>query len=317
MGQPGPAHTPHQVGTLPAQKGEAGVDGGGERRRGQAEGQDRWHRGSAEWSEGRREEQKRWGPTSGVQAEAGAEGPRRGKTPGPDYGCWVGERGEYHSSRLLSLKFPRPVREGLPFLTRPLPSRSQGTHTLAPLPMCCPGTQESGCLILLHPSDLQSQEAGISVPGVPGSLCCPPPWTPDLCPPWGPRGTMWRCPQRLLLLLLLAGSALGVRRGRGRRELAPALHLRGIRDAGGRYCQEQDLCCRGRADDCSLPYLGSTCYCDLFCNRTISDCCPDFWDFCLGVPPPIPPIQGGHRTFRGGVGFRPQSPQGSGTRPMH
>ncbi|XP_026372608.1 tubulointerstitial nephritis antigen-like [Ursus americanus] len=104
---------------------------------------------------------------------------------------------------------------------------------------------------------------------------------------------MWRCPLELLLLLLLAGeSALGARRGRGRRELAPGLHLRGIRDAGGRYCQEQDLCCRGRADDCALPYLGATCYCDLFCNRTVSDCCPDFWDFCLGVPPPFPPIQG-------------------------
>ncbi|XP_073649133.1 tubulointerstitial nephritis antigen-like isoform X3 [Tursiops truncatus] len=102
---------------------------------------------------------------------------------------------------------------------------------------------------------------------------------------------MWRCP--LGLLLLLAGElALGAQRGRGRRELAPALHLRGIRDAGGRYCQEQDLCCRGRADDCALPYLGATCYCDLFCNRTVSDCCPDFWDFCLGVPPPFPPIQG-------------------------
>ncbi|XP_035954441.2 tubulointerstitial nephritis antigen-like isoform X1 [Halichoerus grypus] len=102
---------------------------------------------------------------------------------------------------------------------------------------------------------------------------------------------MWPCP--LGLLLLLAGeSALGAQRGRGRRELAPGLHLRGIRDAGGRYCQEQDLCCRGRADDCALPYLGATCYCDLFCNRTVSDCCPDFWDFCLGVPPPFPPIQG-------------------------
>uniref|UniRef100_A0A2K6V900 Tubulointerstitial nephritis antigen like 1 n=1 Tax=Saimiri boliviensis boliviensis TaxID=39432 RepID=A0A2K6V900_SAIBB len=104
---------------------------------------------------------------------------------------------------------------------------------------------------------------------------------------------MWRCPLGLLLLLLLNGHvALGAQKGRGRRELAPGLHLRGIRDAGGRYCQEQDLCCRGRADDCALPYLGTICYCDLFCNRTVSDCCPDFWDFCLGVPPPFPPIQG-------------------------
>ena len=91
---------------------------------------------------------------------------------------------------------------------------------------------------------------------------------------------MWRRPLGLLLLLLLllAGElGVGARRGRRRRELAPALHQRGIRDAGGRYCQEQDLCCRGRADDCALPYLGVTCYCDLFCNRTVSDCCPDFW----------------------------------------
>ncbi|KAM5247016.1 tubulointerstitial nephritis antigen-like isoform 2-T2 [Ctenodactylus gundi] len=104
---------------------------------------------------------------------------------------------------------------------------------------------------------------------------------------------MWRCPLGLLLWVLLAGQVvLGARSRRWRRELAPGLHLRGIRDAGGRYCQQQDLCCRGRVDDCSLPYLGATCYCDLFCNRTISDCCPDFWDFCLGVPPPFPPIQG-------------------------
>uniref|UniRef100_A0A8C5L6G7 Tubulointerstitial nephritis antigen-like n=1 Tax=Jaculus jaculus TaxID=51337 RepID=A0A8C5L6G7_JACJA len=104
---------------------------------------------------------------------------------------------------------------------------------------------------------------------------------------------MWRCPLGLLLLLLLAGlTVLEARRSRWRRDLAPGLHLRGIRDAGGRYCQERDMCCRGRADDCALPYLGVTCYCDLFCNRTVSDCCPDFWDFCLGVPPPFPPIQG-------------------------
>lgn len=103
---------------------------------------------------------------------------------------------------------------------------------------------------------------------------------------------MWGCPLGLLLLLLAGQAALEARRSRWRRELAPGLHLRGIRDAGGRYCQEQDMCCRGRADECALPYLGATCYCDLFCNRTVSDCCPDFWDFCLGIPPPFPPVQG-------------------------
>lgn len=112
-----------------------------------------------------------------------------------------------------------------------------------------------------------------------------------------------------LLLLLLAGqAALEARQSRWRRELAPGLHLRGIRDAGGRYCQQQDLCCRGRADDCSLPYLGATCYCDLFCNRTVSDCCPDFWDFCLGVPPPFPPIQGEQRDSQHGYHLVNPSP---------
>lgn len=103
---------------------------------------------------------------------------------------------------------------------------------------------------------------------------------------------MWGCWLGLLLLLLAGQAALEARRSRWRRELAPGLHLRGIRDAGGRYCQEQDMCCRGRADECALPYLGATCYCDLFCNRTVSDCCPDFWDFCLGIPPPSLPSKG-------------------------
>uniref|UniRef100_A0A8C2VDT2 Tubulointerstitial nephritis antigen-like n=1 Tax=Chinchilla lanigera TaxID=34839 RepID=A0A8C2VDT2_CHILA len=104
---------------------------------------------------------------------------------------------------------------------------------------------------------------------------------------------MWQCPLGLLLLFLLAGQvALGARRGRWRRELAPGLHMSGIRDAGGQYCKKQTLCCTGRIDDCSLPYLGATCYCDSFCNRNVSDCCPDYWDTCLGVPPPFPPIQG-------------------------
>ncbi|XP_020839204.1 tubulointerstitial nephritis antigen-like [Phascolarctos cinereus] len=97
----------------------------------------------------------------------------------------------------------------------------------------------------------------------------------------------------LLGALLLAGpGTFCAQSGRSRRELAPGLHSRGIRDAGGSYCQGRDLCCVGREDDCTLPYLGTLCYCDLFCNRTVSDCCPDFWDFCLGVPPPFPVIQG-------------------------
>ncbi|XP_051843741.1 tubulointerstitial nephritis antigen-like [Antechinus flavipes] len=103
---------------------------------------------------------------------------------------------------------------------------------------------------------------------------------------------MWLKLLSVAVLLLASPGTFCARSGRSRRELAPGLHSRGIRDAGGSYCQARDLCCAGREDDCTLPYLGTLCYCDLFCNRTVSDCCPDFWDFCLGVPPPFPLIQG-------------------------
>ncbi|XP_067389856.1 tubulointerstitial nephritis antigen-like [Emydura macquarii macquarii] len=96
---------------------------------------------------------------------------------------------------------------------------------------------------------------------------------------------------RLLWILptlwLLAAEDLSARRTRTRRELAPALHERGIRDAGGSYCERNDACCPGRDDACTVPYLDTICYCDLFCNRTVSDCCPDFWEYCLGIPPPL------------------------------
>ncbi|MEE6484192.1 hypothetical protein FKM82_013783 [Ascaphus truei] len=96
-----------------------------------------------------------------------------------------------------------------------------------------------------------------------------------------------------LLLLAALVVCLGVtegvtpRRSRTRRELAPGLHTRGIRDAGGSYCQRRDSCCPGRDDVCTVPYLDTICYCDLFCNRTVSDCCPDFWGYCLGIEPPL------------------------------
>ncbi|KAM4700270.1 tubulointerstitial nephritis antigen-like [Discoglossus pictus] len=97
---------------------------------------------------------------------------------------------------------------------------------------------------------------------------------------------------KLLLLVTLVTLSLvmeGVtsKKSRIRRELAPGLHTRGIRDAGGSYCQKRDACCPGRNDGCTVPYLDTICYCDLFCNRTVSDCCPDFWGYCLGIEPPI------------------------------
>uniref|UniRef100_A0A8C3T4V8 Tubulointerstitial nephritis antigen like 1 n=1 Tax=Chelydra serpentina TaxID=8475 RepID=A0A8C3T4V8_CHESE len=94
---------------------------------------------------------------------------------------------------------------------------------------------------------------------------------------------LWTLPT----LWLLAAEDLSAPRARSRRELAPGLHERGIRDAGGSYCERNDACCTGRDDACTVPYLDTICYCDLFCNRTVSDCCPDFWEYCLGIPPPV------------------------------
>ncbi|NXN05912.1 TINAL protein, partial [Sylvia borin] len=81
-------------------------------------------------------------------------------------------------------------------------------------------------------------------------------------------------------------------RVRTRRELGPGLYQHGIYDAGGSYCQRGDVCCHGRDDGCTVPYHDTLCYCDLFCNRTVSDCCPDFWEYCLGIPAPFPKASG-------------------------
>ncbi|GLH09996.1 Cathepsin L-like proteinase [Gryllus bimaculatus] len=61
-------------------------------------------------------------------------------------------------------------------------------------------------------------------------------------------------------------------------------------DLRGDYCARSRgdrKCCRDRRDDCSVPILGTLCYCDEFCNRTRNeDCCPDYWAHCLGMEPP-------------------------------
>lgn len=44
-------------------------------------------------------------------------------------------------------------------------------------------------------------------------------------------------------------------------------------------------CCPNRVDSCTAPILDTLCYCDDFCDRTISDCCPDFWSECRGLSP--------------------------------
>ena len=63
-------------------------------------------------------------------------------------------------------------------------------------------------------------------------------------------------------------------------------------DIAGPYCAtRRDGCCPGRIDECSVPILDTLCYCDRFCNRTRSDCCPDYFSFCFGqqrnTPPPL------------------------------
>ncbi|CAB1350720.1 unnamed protein product [Coregonus sp. 'balchen'] len=101
----------------------------------------------------------------------------------------------------------------------------------------------------------------------------------------------------LLLVAVESMAARGMSR-RTKRDLMSPLHIGGIRDPFGLYCERRGGCCPGRDDQCTVPYLDTICYCDLFCNRTISDCCPDFWGHCLGISPPF--IEGGGRTGREG-----------------
>ncbi|XP_015906715.1 tubulointerstitial nephritis antigen-like isoform X2 [Parasteatoda tepidariorum] len=62
-------------------------------------------------------------------------------------------------------------------------------------------------------------------------------------------------------------------------------------DLRGNYCsgRRPQQCCPQRDDTCTVPILGTVCYCDLFCDRENGgDCCPDFENVCLGraVQPP-------------------------------
>lgn len=56
-----------------------------------------------------------------------------------------------------------------------------------------------------------------------------------------------------------------------------------FRDIQGDFCSRRpgEQCCPGRNDECYMPIADTICYCDIFCNRTIFDCCPDFWAHCL------------------------------------
>ncbi|KAK7100347.1 tubulointerstitial nephritis antigen-like [Littorina saxatilis] len=92
-------------------------------------------------------------------------------------------------------------------------------------------------------------------------------------------------------------------------------------DLEGPWCAQrppgQD-CCDGRDDYCAVPILGTECYCDIFCNDTSYDCCPDFWAHCHGVtrapttarpttlpPPRTTPYQIVRECVLNGVYYRP------------
>lgn len=79
------------------------------------------------------------------------------------------------------------------------------------------------------------------------------------------------------LILMLA--ILSCKGGRYRRfiEWGPDL-------APGSFCSSRQ-CCPGRDDSCTVEILGSVCYCDVFCNRTANDCCPDYYVTCQDVAP--------------------------------
>lgn len=55
------------------------------------------------------------------------------------------------------------------------------------------------------------------------------------------------------------------------------------------YCARRpgDQCCPGRNDQCTMPFGDTLCYCDIFCNRTLTDCCPDFLGYCMGIDVPL------------------------------
>jgi len=53
----------------------------------------------------------------------------------------------------------------------------------------------------------------------------------------------------------------------------------------GPYCQtrQPEQCCPGRDDGCTVPIRDSLCYCDIWCaEHSVEDCCPDFFDTCMG-----------------------------------
>ncbi|XP_066951283.1 uncharacterized peptidase C1-like protein F26E4.3 [Macrobrachium rosenbergii] len=99
------------------------------------------------------------------------------------------------------------------------------------------------------------------------------------------RVDRWGYPSPVTPWLILAILAVGV-------QLTTAIYPEGgFADIEGSFCRYRrpTQCCTGRYDECSMPILGTLCYCDHFCDRNENpDCCPDFWEVCKGLTPKPP-----------------------------
>ncbi|XP_054270596.1 tubulointerstitial nephritis antigen-like [Macrosteles quadrilineatus] len=87
--------------------------------------------------------------------------------------------------------------------------------------------------------------------------------------------------------------------------------LSDMSDIPGRFCEtRRTQCCAAREDDCSVPVMGTLCYCDQFCDRPNGDdCCPDYAYVCLNATrPTVAPITKGcsykGRNYNEGTGVK-------------
>lgn len=93
-----------------------------------------------------------------------------------------------------------------------------------------------------------------------------------------PRNMCMLCFQFAIILSLLSGIS--------------AYFLQWGPDLEGPWCARRPRgrgCCAGRDDNCAVPILDTECYCDVFCNNTAYDCCPDYWSYCFGAVTTRPP----------------------------
>ena len=90
--------------------------------------------------------------------------------------------------------------------------------------------------------------------------------------------------------------------------VVPSEQVRRAPDLMGSYCGSRpprSQCCANRSDGCSVPIKGTLCYCDQFCSHGINeDCCPDYWEICLGEQPkPLTSCYFEGKQYNGGESF--------------